>query len=98
MQEQGEAIRDVTFALPPGSAAVLRQVPGYESLGERAECLRCIEPGTGCKDAPRAFSMKLAQFTRSPECSVKPTRWDSELEVEHVTSGICGAGVSELVL
>ena len=52
MQEKGEAPREVNFALPPGNAAILRQVPGYESSDERAECLRCIQPGTGCKDAP----------------------------------------------
>ena len=82
-QEVGEAPREVNFTLPPGSAAILRQVPGYEDFDETRECLHCIKPGTGCKDAPRAFSMKLARVTRSPECNAKPTTWDPELELKH---------------
>ena len=94
MREQGEPVREANFALPPGSAAILRQVPGCETFNEHAECLRCIKPGTGCKDAPRAFSMKLARVTRSPECNAKPTRWDPELEVKHEVAGADGAGAS----
>eukprot|EP00959_Pyramimonas_sp_CCMP1952_P343658 7198736-Pyramimonas_sp.AAC.1 len=98
MQEQGEAPRGVNFTLPRGSADILRQVPSCEGLDERTECLRCIKPGTGCKDAPRAFSMKLAQVTRSPGRSAKPTSWGRALEVKRVTSGSCAAGVSQRVL
>ena len=83
----GEAPREVNFTLPPGSAAILRQVPGYETFDERTECLHCIKPGTGCKDAPRAFSLKLARATRSPECNAKPATWGPELEVKHVATG-----------
>ena len=55
----GEPERDVFFTLSPGSAAMLRRIPGYETYDERYECLRCLKPGTGTKEAPRAFSLKL---------------------------------------
>ena len=55
----GEPERMVYFTLPPGSAAILRQFPGYEDFDEAIHCLRCVKPGTGTKDAPRAFSLKL---------------------------------------
>ena len=79
----GEPERIVHFTLPPFSAEQLRKIPGYESYDETKECLRCIKPGTGCKDAPRCFSMKLAQVTRSPECGMQPTMTDPELEFQH---------------
>eukprot|EP00959_Pyramimonas_sp_CCMP1952_P029124 610780-Pyramimonas_sp.AAC.1 len=69
MQKQGEALREVNFTLPPGSAAILRKAPGCEDFDEMTECLHCIKPGTGCKNAPWALFMKLAQVTRSPECN-----------------------------
>ena len=95
-KEVGEARREVNFTLPPGSAAVLRQVPGYEDFDETLECLHCIKPGTGCKDAPRAFSMKLARVTRSQD--LRPTTWDPELELKHESAGTDGSSASQLVL
>eukprot|EP00959_Pyramimonas_sp_CCMP1952_P024779 520263-Pyramimonas_sp.AAC.1 len=59
--------------------------------------MRCIEPGTGCKGAAGASSMKLARVTRSPECNAVPTRLDPELEVKYESSGTYGAGVSLFV-
>ena len=88
----------MNFALPPSSAAILWQVPGHESFDEKTECLRRIKPGTGCKDAPRAFSMKLARATRSPECNAKPERRGPEHEVKHETPGVYGTGALELLL
>ena len=61
----GEEERDVCFTLPPSAVPFLRQLEGFENFDERQEVLRCVKPGTGCKDAPRAFSMKLAEYTRS---------------------------------
>ena len=77
----------MNFSLPPGCAAILRQVPGYEGFDEKTECLRRIKPGTGSKGAPRAFSVELAQVARSPECDAKPARWGPELEVKHGATG-----------
>eukprot|EP00959_Pyramimonas_sp_CCMP1952_P128444 2686092-Pyramimonas_sp.AAC.1 len=55
----GEETRMVSFALPPGSAQVLRTLSGFSSCDESRHCLRCLKPGAGAKDAPRAFSLKL---------------------------------------
>lgn len=60
---KGEGEREVCFRLPPGSAQVLRQLPGFEDYDESRRCLQCIKPGTGTKDAPRAFSLKLREAT-----------------------------------
>ena len=51
----GETPRDVYFTLPPGSAAIIRKFKGYEDYDEALHCLWCVKPGTGTKDAPRAF-------------------------------------------
>ena len=62
---------------------MLREIPAYESYDERIHCLECDKPGTGSKDAPRAFSIKLATVTRSKKVGLVPTTFDSELEVKH---------------
>jgi hypothetical protein len=83
-QTTGEAERLVYFVLPPGyGGAMLRNLPGFESYDERYECLRCLKPGTGTKDAPRAFSLKCAKITRSEEGGFRPTTIDQELELKH---------------
>eukprot|EP00435_Cladocopium_sp_Y103_P042058 s696_g11.t1 len=80
----GQDERVVHFTLPTGSAQILRMLPGYESYDERYHVLRCLKPGTGCKDAPRAFSLKLASVTRNPKIGLKPLSADPECEVKHV--------------
>ena len=82
-QLTGEDMREVQFTLPPESAELLRRLPGYESFDQRIEVLKCLKPGTGCVDAPRAFSLKLAQYTRDPKIGLKPSLYDSELEFKH---------------
>ena len=71
----------VCFRLPPGSATILRTVKGFETFDESIRCLQCIKPGTGTKDAPRAFSMKLRSKTLAfglkstsfyPDFKIKP--------------------------
>ena len=80
----GQDERVVHFTLPVGSAQILRLVPGFEEYDERFHVLKCLKPGTGCKDAPRAFSMKLASVTRQPKIGLKPLSADPECEVKHV--------------
>ena len=77
-QATGEATRQVCFTLPPGSAQVLRTLPGFSSYDESRHCLRCLKPGTGTKDAPRAFSLKLRTTTRA--IGLSPTSFDPEFE------------------
>ena len=55
-----ERAREVNFELTGEAAAMLRLCPGYESFDPQREVLHCDKPGTGCGDAPRCFSIKLA--------------------------------------
>ena len=57
---------------------MLRTLPGFASYDESKHCLQCLKPGTGTKDAPRAFSLKLRTVTRS--LGLKPTSYDQEFE------------------
>eukprot|EP00959_Pyramimonas_sp_CCMP1952_P220637 4612977-Pyramimonas_sp.AAC.1 len=74
----GEKERVMGFTLSPGSAAVLRSLPGFEYCDESTHCQQCLEPGTGTKDAPRAFSLKLRRTTRG--FGLRPTSYDEEFE------------------
>ena len=76
----GEQERIVCFKMPPGSADILRTIPGFEDYDETKHCLQCIKPGTGTKDAPRAFSLKLKRTTTN--IGLKPTSFDPEFEIE----------------
>eukprot|EP00959_Pyramimonas_sp_CCMP1952_P186670 3903353-Pyramimonas_sp.AAC.1 len=70
----GDETRMACFTSPPGSAQVLRTLPGFSSYDESRHCLRCLKPGTGTKDAPRAFSLKLRTTTRA--IGLAPTSYD----------------------
>ena len=76
----GEQEIIVCFKLPPGSAAILRTIKGYEHYDESKHCLRNTKPGTGTKDAPRAFSLKLRQTTKN--LGLKSTSYDQEFEIK----------------
>ncbi len=78
-----EPRRQVAFTLPKGAATQLRQIPGFEDLEENHKILECVKPGTGRADAPRAFSLKLAQVTPSTELALAPTTFDGQLETQH---------------
>ena len=78
----GEPIREVNFYLPQHCNSILRQVPGFEDFNESVELLHCDKPGTGLVDAPRAFSMKLAQVTKS-KCRMVPSTVDAELVIKY---------------
>eukprot|EP00959_Pyramimonas_sp_CCMP1952_P413109 8656665-Pyramimonas_sp.AAC.1 len=74
----GEEERVVRFTLTPGPASLLRSLPGFEHQGASKRCLQCLKPGTGTKDAPRAFSLKLRKTTRG--FGLRPTSYDEEFE------------------
>ena len=86
--ETGEVQREVNFELPASTAAVLQQVPGYEDFDHRLEVLHCDKPGTGLRDAPRAFSRKLRKVT--DEIGFQGTTADPELEFRCVPSDKSG--------
>eukprot|EP00959_Pyramimonas_sp_CCMP1952_P190760 3989649-Pyramimonas_sp.AAC.1 len=77
----GEKERVECFTLPPGSATVLRDLPGFENYDESKHCLQCLEMGTGTKDAPRAFSFKLRRTTRG--FGLRRTSYDEEVETSN---------------
>ena len=68
------------FKLPPGSAELLRTIPGFEHFDELKHGLQCIKTGTGSKDAPRAFSPKLRKTTK--RIGLQSTSFDPELEIK----------------
>ena len=77
----GEKMREVNFTLPAYNIPQLQQVPGFADFDPNTEVLHCDKPGTGSVDAPRCFSLKLAEVTRSEECGMTPTMIDPELEM-----------------
>jgi len=58
----------------------LRTIKGFEHFDESKHCLRNTKPGTGTKDAPRAFSLKLRRTTTG-KLGLKSTSYDPEFEI-----------------
>ena len=82
----GEPEREVNFELSPDAVEVLRLCPGYEDFDHNTEVLHMIKPGTGCKDAPRCWSLKLAEATNT-NYGAKGTTYDPELICRHDHTG-----------
>ena len=78
----GEAIRDVNFELSRDAVVALKQCAGYEDLDGLHEVLHMTKPGTGCKDAPRCFSIQLTKAT-DDEFGAVGTTYDPQLIVRH---------------
>ncbi len=57
-------------------------MPGFEDSDPVREVLHCDKPGTGCTDAPRCFSMKLAKVT-SQQCGLQASKVAAELCMKH---------------
>ena len=79
----GEPRREVYVVPPPGSAAMLRNLTGFEHFYKFTACLKCLIPGTGAGYAPRAFNLKLGKVTTSSKCGYKPLTPDPQTEVKH---------------
>eukprot|EP00959_Pyramimonas_sp_CCMP1952_P328605 6879696-Pyramimonas_sp.AAC.1 len=77
----GEKDRVACFILPPGSATAPRPLPGFERRDESKRCLQRLKPGTGIKDAPRAFSLTLRRTARG--LGLRPTSYDEEFEASN---------------
>jgi hypothetical protein len=58
-KEPGEIIKQVEVDLSPGSAEILRELPGYAGFDPSKETLRLVKPGFGLKDAPRLWAILL---------------------------------------
>ena len=72
----GEKGRTACFALPPGSASVLRALPDFENCDEIRRFPQRLRPGAGTADAPRAFSLRPGSTARS--FGLKPAHDDEE--------------------
>ena len=84
-KETGREERQVSFELNGQPIFCLRQLPGFSDFNPASEVLRCTKPGTGCKDAPRAFNLKLKRVTAA--FGFKPSIMDIELELWHDSKG-----------
>lgn len=59
----GRPIHDVSFNLQGQAVECLKTSNGFESFNPSKEVLHCLKPGTGCRDAPRCWSMQLKKVT-----------------------------------
>jgi hypothetical protein len=82
----GEPLREVNFDLPKWCYDILKKLPGFETFNPATEVLHCDKPGTGCTDAPRCFSIKVAQVTQG-RCGMTPCSVDEELSTLHNSKG-----------
>ena len=78
----GEPLREVNFYLPPWCVPIIRRIKGWESFDPLKEVIHCDKPGTGCFDAPRCFSLKLAKVT-GETCGMVSCIVDNELCILH---------------
>ena len=60
-QMKDEVRREVQFTVPPGSAELLKKLPGYENFNAMLEVLRLLRCGFGLKDAPRLWNKLLTE-------------------------------------
>ena len=72
-------IRDVSFELTGEGLECLRMLPEFRGFNPRTEVLHCLKPGTGCRDAPKCFSLKLRQITE--EFGMVSSVTDPEMEL-----------------
>ena len=61
----GKPLRDVSFTLSRQGNEVLKMVDGFQDFDPTKEVLHCLKPGTGCRDAPRSFSIQLRKVTEA---------------------------------
>jgi hypothetical protein len=90
----GEPLREVNFYLPEYAVAFLKELPGWENFDPRTEVIHCDKPGTGCNDAPRCFSLKLAKVTKDI-CGMQSCTVDNELCMLHETYKPGGSHTTE---
>jgi hypothetical protein len=84
-EQTGQPLRDVAFSLPQATVPALQKLEGYAKFDPRSEVLRLLKPGTGLKDAPQCFSLRLRQVTKA--CGLKQALLDSELLFRHDQQG-----------
>ena len=83
-KRKDEVTRDVHFTVPPGSADILQELPGFSDSNALNEVLRMLRCGFGLKDAPRLWNKLLGEVLRA--LGLKPLQSDQQLYVWHVPS------------
>ena len=76
--------RSVQLILPPGTAELLRSIPGMEDFDEQSEVLYLRKPGFGLKDAPHLWCLALQRVLR--ELNLTTCQGVSQLYVKHSSS------------
>ena len=74
-------LRVVELELPPGTAELLRTLPGMETFDPGKECLSLLKPGFGLKDAPRLWNMALLRVLS--KAGLHRCQTDRQLFVKH---------------
>ena len=76
--------RSVQLALPPGTAELLRTLPGMSDFCEQTEVLYLRKPGFGLRDAPRLWGLALQKALCS--LGLTASQSDSQLYLKHSQS------------
>ena len=77
--ETGQPERDVNFDVCSRTVPLVQKLPGFHDWNPVEEVLHCLKPGTGCRDAPRAFSMQFRKASKA--FGLVSSLIDSELEL-----------------
>ena len=76
----------MTFELDKDTVAILRNISGFENFNPSLKVLHCTKPGTGCKDSPRAWSIRLG-LAKTSDFGLLPCTHDNQLSIRHTTRG-----------
>ena len=79
-------LRKVWLKVDQKTATILRTFKGWETFNPQTECMFIVRPIWGLKDAPRLFTLKLAQVMKA--CKYEPNCTDKKLYMKHV-AGKC---------
>ena len=85
--ETGQPERDVNFDVCSRTVPLVQKLPGFHDWNPVEEVLHCLKPGTGCRDAPRAFSMQFRRATKA--FGLVSSLIDSELELLYKEGQLC---------
>ena len=85
--ETGQPERDVNFDVCSRIVPLVQKLPGFHDWNPIEEVLHCLKPGTGSRDAPRAFSMQFRRATKA--FGLVSSLIDSELELLYKDGQLC---------
>ena len=83
--DPSQPLRKVEISLPPGTAELIRSLPGMSDYDGASECLSLCKPGFGLKDAPRLWNLALNQVLSKADLQAANT--DKQLYFKHNKQG-----------